>query len=251
MFVVAVAPAVMAARPAPPSYPQWWIDSALRQRTCEQCGAISVGNEFCLGVFETRRRAEACLLGLYVAASNDVGGGCDQVVARFNFAVVCGRQPRRLRAACSWQPVAASSSAGVGSGQSWRGKSSTAAGSPAPASIQEWEAKLLDDMEDSDDTAHSSAASLPPLMPITTAGPPDSALQPAAGDADSQPPPPLTATPDDDDLRPHPFVLSLQALNALPHIAGIGGKVGFVKMRELRQSALAQDLWVLDLTHGG
>ena len=87
-------------------------------------------------------------------------------------------------------------------------------------------------------------------MPITTAGPPDSALQPAAGDADSQPPPPLTATPDDDDLRPHPFVLSLQALNALPHIAGIGGKVGFVKMRELRQSALAQDLWVLDLTHG-
>ena len=138
------------------------------------------------------------MLGLYVAASNDVGGGCDQVVARFNFAVVCGRQPRWYRATPSWQPVAASSSAGVGSSQSWRGKSSTAAGSPAPASIQEWEAQLLDDMEDSDDTAHSSGASLPPLMPW----PPDSALQPAAADADSQPPPPLTATPDDDETPP-------------------------------------------------
>ena len=50
--------------------------------------------------------------------------------------------------------------------------------------------------------SHPPAAPLPPLMPITTAGPPDSALQPAAGDADSQPPPPLTATPDDDETPP-------------------------------------------------
>ena len=45
-------------------------------------------------------------------------------------------------------------------------------------------------------------------------------------------------------------VLSLDALNALPLIAGIGGKIACRKMRELRQGALATQQFTVDLTHG-
>ena len=47
-----------------------------------------------------------------------------------------------------------------------------------------------------------------------------------------------------------PVVLTLHVLNELPLIAGIGGKAGCQKMRELRQTALADKQHTVDLSYG-